>query len=287
MNWARSSAHIHLSRPTSRDLPELACAEQDRDQRGADEIVLRRAPTGHRPFPACAARTRHMNEADHAGARACKRQIERLIADITARVDGKAAAEARAAKGCRYLAARKARLQVIGRAGNDRAGTRACAGRVAVNQAQPVECSGFNVQKSPPRGKAKMQYNGRLQRLVEALEYCGNFGIMNRQHSTLELKAEALKSCLLVFERADKRRRRILPGAGKRSKTSHQNFYWQGFMPGQAISYMVQVQVSLTQIRLFRRRSQYRHVWRRKTSVPVSQFQFDRIANPSANHAAS
>src|SRR5262245_61137028 len=112
-----------------------------------------------------------MNETDHAGARARKRQIERLIADISARVDGKAAAEAGAAKRCRYLAARKARSQVIGRARNDRAGRRAGAGCVALSQAQPVECPGFNVQKSPPRGKAKMQYNGRLQRLVEALEY--------------------------------------------------------------------------------------------------------------------
>ncbi len=83
---------VKCANAPSQDLPQLACAEQDRDPRGADEIIPRRADAAHWfPLAASAARPRDMNKADHAGLRARERKVKRLVADIIAGVDGQAA----------------------------------------------------------------------------------------------------------------------------------------------------------------------------------------------------
>ena len=172
MQRTRSARAFQSLTCPSGDLPQLLRAEQDRDQRRADEIVGSRANAAYRLLSQTrASRTRHMNKADHPSAGVCKRKIERLIAYIITRVDGQTAAKTGAAKRCRYLAARKGGPQGKGRAGNYRAGRRACAASIAVKQTQPVERPGFNAKKFPPSGEAKMQYCIGPERFIELLEF--------------------------------------------------------------------------------------------------------------------
>jgi len=164
-----------------------------------------------------------MDEAGRARAPGHEGQIERLVADIIARIDRAAACQSGAIERGLDLCCRKAGLYEKWRSQDDLETAGLRAGSIGMQYAHPVQGSRLDADLGAPPRQAEMQNRIGRPSLKQGFEPFRNFLIGNGQNVKIETYALPRQALFVPGEQLNQGLGRVLARAGKTAKAGHKD----------------------------------------------------------------